>query len=380
MAAAILLDTFKNHLNINKAITKDNISFRVITTGSFAVLITCSIIGGLTTYLGDPIVCEKKGDHRIELIEAHCWLHGTRDLDNKLGLKGVKCVEDDGDEDDKPNRNLYYEWVVLKLILSAIFLRIPAWIWSLMEGGLMSTFKREQHKILQQSQVDFKQAVETDATNFKNIKGSWTTRCYCIKFWLCQILAVIMLVGNFFFTNLVLENNFKLYGHNVVNFWKLSEAEKSKVVNPMCQAFPTKVGCKVILGGSSGSEDVTETLCILKHNVINEKIYLVLWFWFFVLFAIIVLQFLLEICFVLWTDVRHLFFMQAIGYKPLSTSMKAYLATCSFGDNFVLHQISKNTNSTVFYDLLEYLSNPSSEQPGTVQPSGEQVGNVEMQP
>ena len=359
---AILEKTFK-YLEINKDITIDNWIFRSVTAFSFDLLVACAIIGGFTSYFGDPIVCEEKGGHRIELIEAHCWLHGTRDLEDKLGLQGVNCTKGG----DKLSRNLYYEWVVLVLFLSAILLKIPALFWSWIEGGLMSTFSGQYKdmEILKQGKRDFKQAVETEATNFKKIQESFSTNFYYTKFLFCQFVAWGLLVGVFFMNDRFLEYNFVSYGHNVIEFWKKSEPERSEDVNPMCQAFPTKVGCEVILKNhTTGKEEVTDAVCILRHNIVNEKIYLVLWFWFVIMFAVSGFQLILEIFFVTlpYYFLRLQFFIfQAIKYKIMSTDMKKYLATCSVGDVFVLYQISKNTNSNFFNELLEYLS--KSDQP-----------------
>merc|ERR1719340_141575 len=52
----------------------------------------------------------------------------------------------------------------------------------------------------------------------------------------------------------------------------------------MCSAFPTLTACKFKSGGDSkGSVDVETSLCVLSQNIINQKIYLFLWFWMILL-------------------------------------------------------------------------------------------------
>ena len=80
------------------------------------------------------------------------------------------------------------------------------------------------------------------------------------------------------------------------------------------------------------------------------------------MFAIISLQLFLELCFLALPFVRQFFIFQAAGNKFLSSNMKAYLKKRSVGDVFVLYQMSKNTHSSFFYDLLEHLSCPNNEE------------------
>ena len=51
------------------------------------------------------------------------------------------------------------------------------------------------------------------------------------------------------------------------------------MINPFCQVFPTEVSCTVPNIGAAGGEQNHNGLCILSQNIINEKMYLVIWFW-----------------------------------------------------------------------------------------------------
>ena len=66
----------------------------------------------------------------------------------------------------------------------------------------------------------------------------------------------------------------------------LSRAEQKVVVSPFCAVFPTEVSCTVPNIGAAGGEQNHNGLCVLSQNIINEKIYLVIW-WYLV-FVIIV--------------------------------------------------------------------------------------------
>jgi len=363
--AALAAENFRDlfgYLNIRKEINKDNVVFRIVTSGSFSVLIISALVCGLTSYFGDPIVCDTEdtdgSTNTRELIEAHCWLHGTRIYEDKYGLPGGETCLTQPEKDGDEKHTLYYQWVVFMLILSAILLKLPAVIWSMFEGGLMSTFYNEESKgsgILKQNQVEFRQAVENEAVVFRKIEGSWTTNIYYLKFLCCQLLALAVMVANFYLTDSFLNNKFATYGTDVVSFYKTNADERE--FNPMCNTFPTRVSCTFDMTGKSGAKSTINKLCILRQNIINEKIYLFLWFWFVAMFVIQAIQIFLEICFMALPHVRRFFIFQAVGNKFLSSNINAYLTTkSSVGDVFVLYQMSKNTHSTFFYELLEYLS------------------------
>ena len=48
----------------------------------------------------------------------------------------------------------------------------------------------------------------------------------------------------------------------------------------MCALFPTEVSCSIPVVGAAGEAQTLNGLCVLTQNIINEKIYLLLWFWF----------------------------------------------------------------------------------------------------
>ena len=57
----------------------------------------------------------------------------------------------------------------------------------------------------------------------------------------------------------------------------------------MCSVFPTVTSCNIPNVGAGGGEQMHNGLCVLTQNIINEKIYLVLWWWYAFLAPITVL-------------------------------------------------------------------------------------------
>merc|ERR1712173_219180 len=79
-------------------------------------------------------------------------------------------------------------------------------------------------------------------------------------------------MGDFF-----LGYEFTTYGTDVLSYTN-EEAEDRP--DPMKVVFPKVTKCTFHKYGPSGTVERKDGLCILPLNIINEKIYVFLWFWF----------------------------------------------------------------------------------------------------
>ena len=57
-------------------------------------------------------------------------------------------------------------------------------------------------------------------------------------------------------------------------------------VDPMSRVFPRMTKCIFHKFGGSGTIQRFDALCVLGMNIVNEKIYIFLWFWFVILAVI----------------------------------------------------------------------------------------------
>ena len=96
---------------------------------------------------------------------------------------------------------------------------------------------------------------------------------YCaLKLLLCQVVALVFTVGQMYVMDLVLANQFLSLGSNFLSLEMLSEA--------LNVVFPKVVKCSMSYHGVGGNIENNSGMCTLPINIINEKIYLVLWVWF----------------------------------------------------------------------------------------------------
>merc|ERR1712241_600039 len=112
-------------------------------------------------------------------------------------------------------------------------------------------------------------------------------------------------------------------------------------LNPMCKVFPTAVSCTMPKVGTAGGESNSNHLCILSQNVINEKIYLGLWFWFIFLAAIGSIQMLYEVIIIALPAIRLQLTLLTMGSNG-SQEITNFLDSCNFADWFFSIQIGKS--------------------------------------
>ena len=117
--------------------------------------------------------------------------------------------------------------------------------------------------------------------------------------------------------------------------------------------FQTK--CTYYLQGNDGGDKIESAQCVLSQNIINQKIYLVLWYWLVFLMIAGVLQILFEVVIFAVPSFRTSLLTWNIG-DYATTDVRNFLHSKGVADWFVFYQISKNTDKQFFCLLLENMS------------------------
>ena len=77
-----------------------------------------------------------------------------------------------------------------------------------------------------------------------------------------------------------LGGTFFTFGIEVISFALRDEEDR---VDPVIYVFPRMTKCTFHKYGPSGTIEIHDAMCVLALNIINEKIYVALWFWFIIL-------------------------------------------------------------------------------------------------
>jgi len=118
---------------------------------------------------------------------------------------------------------------------------LPNQIWRAYEGGLIKGFYSPDAK---SAFIACKNEAARDLTSkfseyFRSLKGQHLT--YFGVFFLCELLNLAAVAANFVINDKFLDGNFNSYGKDVLDYQSLGTFERNRTVNPMCNAFPTKV-------------------------------------------------------------------------------------------------------------------------------------------
>jgi len=340
----------------------DNTTFRLHYRVTFTILVVSSLLTTTYQYIGAPIICMASGVPG-GLMNTYCWIHGTFTVPAKLaGVIGENMphpgvgpttdpnlirITEEGDE----IRHAWYQWVCFVLFLQALMCYVPHYLWKTWEGGkikMMIQDLNEQKLNEEDPNADATRKERRLATvqYFERTKGSH--QLYVSKYVFCEALNLANVVLQLYLMNFFLGGQFFDYGMDVL---RVSELPIEERVDPMSKVFPKVTKCTFNNYGPSGTVENKDGLCVLAINIINEKIYIFLWFWF------------LTLC--VWTGV-HLFIrilsMALVNFRMYILSnrtkgskrsdLSIVVRKCAYGDFFLLMQLSKHFDPNVFHEFI----------------------------
>ena len=155
----------------------------------------------------------------------------------------------------------------------------PHWVWKMMEGkkfdnlinglNISMAFDESLPKI--QQVAEYMQERRKDRMEH---------RMWAFKFYFCEFLNLVNVIFQMCLTNTFLGHSFSEYGLEVLNF---TNEDPENRVDPMSRVFPRVTKCRFEKYGGSGTIQNFDALCVLGMNIINEKIFIFLWFWYIML-------------------------------------------------------------------------------------------------
>lgn len=189
---------------------------------------------------------------------------------------------------------------------------------------------------------------------------------YAIKYTICEVFNFLNVWIQIWITNTFLGGLFYSYGYDVMAY-----DNNPDEVNPLTKIFPKMTKCTFRLFGSSGDVQKYDNYCLLPLNIINEKVYLVLWFWYFFLAFVTTLSLVYRILSFFYPPSRFtLLKLRSKRRGPPSKVFNTLLNNLSYGDWFFLSILGKNYDPIHYYYVLSLLSRqldgPSFDEPDTI--------------
>lgn len=153
--------------------------------------------------------------------------------------------------------------------------------------------------------------------------------------------------------NRFFDGAFLTFGIQVIAFMDSDEEDR---VDPMIRVFPRMTKCTFYKYGVSGEVERHDAICILPLNVVNEKIYVFLWFWFIILGVMTLVTVFYRIIIILSPRMRvH---MLRFRYRLIDKkSIQTIVSQSKIGDWLLVSMLGENVDSLIFRDVLHELAN-----------------------
>ncbi len=342
-------------------------------TTTAAFLICCALVTA-STYIGDPIDCVVR-DVPPNVMDTYCWIHSTFTLPGRLTdgeASGEEATAAPGvgnrHEGEEVRTHKYYQWVCFTLFFQALCFYAPRWLWGTWEGKKMKAvipdelcdkptdpklrLRPKGRGLLSDEAIEGK--VRDMRDHFARYRGGVSSpralRVYHRRFFFCELLCLLNAALQIFFIDVFLGGMFTSYGGSVL---EASNADPADRDDPMNLVFPKVAKCTFHRFGPTGTVERFDGLCVLPINIINEKIYIFLWFWLLCLTVLTVLHLLYRIVTVASRAARKAQLRSRANNLVDNHTVDRITDRCGVGEWFFLCQLGANLDPYVFARLLQ---------------------------
>jgi len=358
MAVFNLLSSLAGFVKVRFLIDKaviDNMVFRLHYRITSAILFVCCILCTTSSLIGDPISCIADGGVPGHVINTYCWITSTFTLPHQQGKPVGTHVAHPGvgsfvEGDNETRYHSYYQWVPFMLFFQGLLFYVPHWIWKNWEEGKVRMISdgirgsmigtKDDRRDRQNRLVQYM----LDTLHLHNT--------YAAGYFFCEALNFINVVGNIFFVDVFLGGAFLKYGTEVVRYSGMNQENRT---DPMIAVFPRVTKCTFHKFGPSGTIQKHDALCVLALNILNEKIYIFLWFWFIFLSVLSGLALLYSTVIVVLPSIRETILKRRFRFGT-PAGVSTVVDKTQVGDFLLLHLLGQNMNIMVFGEILDELS------------------------
>lgn len=311
----------------------------------------CCILTTARQFFGDPIHCMLGGGSiPLKVFQSYCYMSGiftfpvvSSNITEVHPGVSTGYVHAGGMEKGTVYQN-YYQWVCLILAAQACICYLPWAAWKGQENGIVQKLiaKVSQDPI---TEVSLSDQVSGLAEFLKDHKGWFNPKA--TKLLICEVVCVLLTTVQLYIMDLVLGGQFLGIGNDILELELLSRS--------LDKIFPKVVMCSMAYFGPSGGVVNNSGICTLPINIVNEKIYLVLWFWFLLLIVAsllcVTLQFIL-----LFLPCTRYFLLQRKSPTSSSSHLWSIIKQFNYGDIVLLQLIAQNVDKSQFAELLSQLA------------------------
>lgn len=379
MAATTVLTTFsvlKDHVKLKvtqDSAAIDNIVFRLHYRVTFLALLVSTLLVSARQFIGEHIRCIADASVKTNVIETFCFFTSTFTVVKHMNASSVNEGEiphpgvGPSTKDDEVVHHAYYQWVPFVLFFQALLFYMPHYLWRKFEGGRlkmlvsglhMASLALHDEGIKTDNGIEIPSKKDRDS-KIQQIRTAFIQRLHINSAWsyylaLCEVLNFLNVIMQIYLTDWFLGGAFLGLGKLA------SDDSYSGRMSPLDIVFPKVTKCTFHKYGSTGTIQTHDALCVMALNVVNEKIYTFLWYWFIVLSVITFLG-------LLWRMLTMILHSRSLMFNKIVFSMACpgkynpwnvirVTQEYHFGDWLFLYYIAKNLDNYVFKNLLEKLA------------------------
>lgn len=288
------------------------------------------------------------------VLNTYCWIMSTFSVPSPPGTEqgidhAYAGVEPYIEGKSERTYHAYYQWVPFVLFFQGILFYFPHYLWKTLEDRKLDKITNG----LRDRTLDVNERKEQCAVLVKYIRETFHMHnFYAFKYFVCDVLNFINVIGQMYMINAFLGGVFMAYGTDVL-YW--DETDPEARTDPMIRVFPRITKCHFHKYGPSGTIEVHDAMCVLALNIINEKIYVGLWFWYIILAVLTSLYLIYVMCVIAIPSMRRVMVERNAKYD-VKDRMDVLMKKAQMGDWFVIFLLSKNLDSILFKEFIVQLT------------------------
>jgi hypothetical protein len=312
-----------------------------------------SLIVSAKQYVGNPIDCIHSKDIPEEVLNTYCWIHSTYTIPSafwkRIGFDVAHPGVDKTIDPEERRYHKYYQWVCFCLFFQAILFYVPRWLWKNWEAGKVAALRMDLNLgIISEVEKKLKKKLLIEYM-YSNLKHH---NFWAYRYFFCELLSLINVCGQMFLLDRFFDGTFFTYGIEVMSF---ADRDQEDRIDPMIYVFPRMTKCTFHKFGASGNIEKHDALCILPLNIVNEKIYIFIWFWLLLLGVLSFLVLVYRIVIIFSPYIRA--FVLRLRYRRVKREcIEMVIGKSYVGDWFLIYLMGQNIDSVIFKDVIHELA------------------------
>lgn len=177
-------------------------------------------------------------------------------------------------------------------------------------------------------------------------------KLYALRYFFCEALCLVNIIVQLVLMNNFFDGEFFSYGFRVMAFSNQPQEDR---FDPMVYIFPRVTKCTFHKYGASGTIQTHDSICILPLNIVNEKTYIFLWFWYIILASMLSGLLLYRAVILAAPGIRPYILHRRNRMIPLETA-KVVSQKTDIGDWWILYLLNRNMDPLISKEVFSELS------------------------